>query len=423
MKTYKERLTEELVKVTVEYLGKSYWDSDTLIGVITKVSGKQAHVTSIPSISRSYRNIYLTPEESDIKKIKDLFDGIVSEYGFTGYGISIHIGEGEDYYNPRFSGFKKNSGISCVENLMIRDDAVFAVTQCNGYPEIQFIVYTEDTIEIAMEILKKYSEACFEVVKDHEEEISKSYEIITVISENGNYSPVTTNIFPSVTLEAPDFMDNYNKDFPGDRISQFINMDKGGIMIFNGHPGCGKSTYLKSLIFKNPEVKFVILPQYLLVGQEAFRNFLFKMCSGPQELIFIVEDCEQLLIQREDNSIQFSSIISDILNYTDGIYGDLTRTKFIFTFNTNLKNIDKAILRPGRLFLKYEFSPLIGENLEKLAKKLEYPLTQEEKKTGLSLAELYSKSKAQDLIISERPKRRIGFPTTDGCCCEAELGF
>ena len=412
MKNFNTLLERELLGAVINLLGnRSINDPEILVSLMTKITGKLGHYIQIPSIPEAYKIIHSNPTEEDKEKFRDFYENLITEYGFEKFGKSLQIYFGEDYYFPSFWGVTKNSSLKSQETLVVGDGVICLVGSRNTTwsPSINTVIYTEDTEKIAKEIWAKYSEMCFEVVKDHEEEVNQLYEVTTVVSDNSGYHSVTTNISPTVSLTAPDFMDNYNKDFPEIKVTQFLEMDRGGIMIFNGHPGCGKSTYLKSLIFKNSDVKFVILPQYLLTGQEAFRNYLLGMCSRSDDYVFIVEDCEQILVQREENSIQFSSIISDILNYTDGIYGDLTRTKFIFTFNTDLKNIDKALLRPGRLFLKYEFCPLIGENLEKLAKKLEYDLTPEEKKSGVPLAELYSKSKTEDLIITKRPNRKIGY--------------
>ena len=43
---------------------------------------------------------------------------------------------------------------------------------------------------------------------------------------------------------------------------------------------------------------------------------------------------------------------------TDGILSDDLGIKFICTFNEDMKNIDPALLRKGRLVSKYEFKPL-----------------------------------------------------------------
>lgn len=426
----KELFEKELVSLSIRTDGsKSYEELNTLVSIFTRITGKMSHYLSIPSVFKTYNNVHTIPSKEESDRLQKIFEDIISEFGLESKTNYLVETKGEDYYSPRFLGYDKNSSLE-YKDLFRYGEGIICVIMYesfNSVPIISGVLYTEESKEIAKKIWCKYSEECYNVVKDYKEDIVDSYEITTVVSDpkTGCYDTYITNISPIVSLTSPDFLYNYNKDFPESRIKDFFEMDKGGIMIFNGRPGCGKSTYLKSLIFKYTNINFVILPQYFLLGQENFRNLLFRMANREKDCVFIIEDCEQLLVQRENNSGQFSSIISDILNYTDGIFGDLTRTKFIFTFNTDLHNIDKALLRPGRLFLKYEFTPLIGENLEKIASKIGYTLSDEEKKNGVPLSELYSKTKTEDLLIEGRSKkRRIGFSATDEISVEeAESDF
>ena len=67
------------------------------------------------------------------------------------------------------------------------------------------------------------------------------YRVDTVVLNNsGRYVSNALNIRPSASLRTPDFLDNYNTDFPEDKIKNFLRSDVGGICIFNGKPGCGK---------------------------------------------------------------------------------------------------------------------------------------------------------------------------------------
>ena len=50
--------------------------------------------------------------------------------------------------------------------------------------------------------------------------------------------------------------------------------------------------------------------------------------------------------------------------------GDSLKLKFICTFNTDLHNIDKAILRKGRMKIKYEFKDLTKEKVKEIFKKI-----------------------------------------------------
>ncbi len=87
--------------------------------------------------------------------------------------------------------------------------------------------------------------------------------------------------------------------------------------------------------------------------------------------------------------------LETILNLSDGILGNTLKTKFICTFNTNLRNIDKALLRKGRLRMRYEFKKLSIEKTKRLVEGATKEMT---------LAEIYNQ---EDNGIKD--KEKIGF--------------
>jgi ATP-dependent 26S proteasome regulatory subunit len=81
---------------------------------------------------------------------------------------------------------------------------------------------------------------------------------------------------------------------------------------------------------------------------------------------------------------------------------DIFNIKFICTFNTDIKNIDEALLRPGRCFVNYEFKPLCAEKSSKLLENLGHKV---DKSREMTLAEIYN-YKEDDIV--QKPKK-IGF--------------
>lgn len=84
----------------------------------------------------------------------------------------------------------------------------------------------------------------------------------------------------------------------------------------------------------------------------------------------------------------------------EGIADDI-KLKFICTFNTSLQNIDKALLRKGRLKIKYEFKKLSVNKAKEIAKDLHIDVN-----SDISLADLYNTDKVD---FSEQKKKKIGF--------------
>ena len=87
---------------------------------------------------------------------------------------------------------------------------------------------------------------------------------------------------------------------------------------------------------------------------------------------FIMEDCELLLHSREQGG---NGLISSLLNLSDGILGDSLHIKFLCTFNSDLRQIDKALLRKGRLKIKYELKELGVDKANILLDRLGYDKT------------------------------------------------
>ena len=166
--------------------------------------------------------------------------------------------------------------------------------------------------------------------------------------------------------------------------------------MFYGTPGTGKSTLIKHIISHTDDVNFVYFDSDLLlsIGNAALLNFALD----HKNTVFIMEDCEKILVDRKNDN----PIMNTLLNITDGILGDCMKVKIICTFNTNLEEVDKALLRKGRLKLKYEFKPLALEKAKVLIPSATQPM---------SLADIYYSDEEND-FSKEPQKKTIGFGTT-----------
>lgn len=156
----------------------------------------------------------------------------------------------------------------------------------------------------------------------------------------------------------------YNNDFKEKHktIFEFIHNDSSGLIILSGVMGSGKTSYLRYLIAENHNKEFIIINNSMLnnLTNPEFIDFL----NDHQGCILILEDCEQALKDRSLNP--FENSVANILNLTDGLLADAFKIKMICTFNTNLKDIDPALTRKGRLITKYEFKELDAHKVAKL---------------------------------------------------------
>lgn len=189
--------------------------------------------------------------------------------------------------------------------------------------------------------------------------------VYTVAYENGFY----LNKLPTKDFSNLDILMNYNDDFVAENesIKKFVETDDdSGLLILHGSKGTGKSTYIRHLISSNPEKRFVYIPANLvsILSQPNFSTFLMTL----QNHVIILEDCEEAIKDRKTSGAP--AAVSLLLNMTDGLLSDGLGLKFICTFNDDVKNIDDALLRKGRLVSKYKFGPLCVEKSNELLRML-----------------------------------------------------
>lgn len=180
-------------------------------------------------------------------------------------------------------------------------------------------------------------------------------------------------LIKSHVKEVEDFDVNkhYNDDFlpEYEKIDKFIDQnDRSGLVILHGEKGTGKTTYIRHLINKYPNKKFVNVPSNMitLLSEPSFGSFLLTLNNH----VIILEDCENAIRDRKVSGT--GAAVSLLLNMTDGLLSDDLGIKFICTFNDDVRNIDQALMRKGRLVSKYEFKPLCVEKTNNLLKELSF---------------------------------------------------
>lgn len=224
--------------------------------------------------------------------------------------------------------------------------------------------------------------------------------LITKDSQGG----LTTTEFKLPTKPL-DLSLNYGDKFPPvfDSIIKRLNTDQDkGIVLFHGDPGCGKThliRYITSMI-KSKEVIFI--PPYL-VESISSPDFIPFLTEHPNS-IFLVEDGERVLANR-DSGEGSSQGVSSLLNMGDGLLSDCLSAQFICTFNTKLSNIDKALLRKGRLIAEYKFEALPVDDANRLLKHLGKEAVA---KAPMTLADIYGADEEQ-IKTEEKGTATIGF--------------
>lgn len=199
--------------------------------------------------------------------------------------------------------------------------------------------------------------------------------------------------------------------------------DEGRLMIWHGEPGTGKTFAIRSLLMAwRDRFNFVIVtdPEKLLASP----SYYYEVASAPnmnavpgaqsnddddqdpnyskkKRLLFIIEDSGDL-ISTESRRKHWDKF-GKLLNITDGLIGQGREDIFLLTFNEELREIDPAIVRPGRCISKLEFQKFPLEDAQSWLTRngvghLE-PFGADRLSPVASLAELYQiKSKGKNQV-------------------------
>lgn len=220
---------------------------------------------------------------------------------------------------------------------------------------------------------------------------------IDIISSYG--SGLCTNNY-KINIQNNNLEDNYDKPlvevYP--KIKKFVESDKSGLILMHGDMGTGKTSYIRKLI-EDVDKQFIYIPKDLFqsITMPSFTTFL----SSITDAVFIIEDCEDLLCVRDGIR---NSVVSELLNFTDGLLSDMFRLTFICTFNSSISKIDPALTRAGRLFADLTFDSLSVDKTNKLYKKLNIDKIVT---SPTPLSDIYGDSK--EIIKSIQITHKIGF--------------
>ena len=172
------------------------------------------------------------------------------------------------------------------------------------------------------------------------------------------------------------------------------------ILLLIGPPGTGKTTFIRGLLAHRSCSAIVTYDAGILEKDAFFAKFIEDDAE-----VMVLEDSDAFLKSRSDGN----TMMHRFLNVGDGLVTTKGK-KMIFSTNLpSVRDIDSALIRPGRCFDIVEFKPLSLFDAAKLAEKL--GATVPERKGGevveFSIAEIFNKQSEQSK--QTQANRKVGF--------------
>ncbi len=199
---------------------------------------------------------------------------------------------------------------------------------------------------------------------------------------------VAGNYRPDVVTRAWDLIDR-------------LKSQSHGLVIVNGPPGTGKTHLIRALMAElKDERQAVVCTPALDFVREA--PLLMDVTTSFERSLVVFEDVGGVLATQAPSQHVESN--AALLNFSDGLLSILSDSILLLSFNTDIGNVNPALLRPGRCLAHIEVPPLPFEQAQGL---VPFPLiTQRE----YVLADLYEARRRG--VPPDGTPHRIGFAST-----------
>jgi hypothetical protein len=233
-------------------------------------------------------------------------------------------------------------------------------------------------------------------------EVESSFSIVTsyiewVYGSDGNSVNVPLNRERLPVAEMYPFLKGESLE---DYYDRYMNSN-ANILLLIGPPGTGKTTFIRGLLAHRNASAIVTYDAGILEKDGFFARFIEDDAS-----IMVLEDSDAFLKSRSDGN----TMMHRFLNVGDGLVTTKGK-KMIFSTNLpSIRDIDSALVRPGRCFDIVTFAPLEVPEAKALADALEVklPVRPRGKETDkYSIAEVFNVQ--SENTTKSQTTRKVGF--------------
>lgn len=172
------------------------------------------------------------------------------------------------------------------------------------------------------------------------------------------------------------------------------------ILLLIGPPGTGKTTFIRGLLAHRSCSAIVTYDAGILEKDGFFARFI-----EDDSEVMVLEDSDTFLKSRSDGN----TMMHRFLNVGDGLVTTKGK-KMIFSTNLpSIRDIDSALVRPGRCFDVVEFKPLDLDQAQVLAKRVgkKVPFKEVGNSIEYSIAEIFNQQSEQK--HTAKANRKVGF--------------
>lgn len=180
--------------------------------------------------------------------------------------------------------------------------------------------------------------------------------------------------------------------------NRFLESD-ASILLLIGPPGTGKTTFIRGFLQATGSSAIVTYDANILEKDYVFAQFI----EGEAN-VMVMEDADNFLKARSEGN----SMMHRFLNVGDGLV--TTRGKKMI-FSTNLpsiRDVDSALIRPGRCFDILHFDALTPDQADVVANKVGLPI-QKDTKNKWTLAEIFNGEVQNHVTNKTSLNRKVGF--------------